>query len=68
MRFYRGGRYSEAILCFWARIEGVKRQERGDIFVEYQRCKMHGTYSFWGNQPNSSDLIPRAIIIGKATI
>ena len=47
---------------------GVKRQERGDIFVEYQRCKMHGTYSFWGNQPNSSDLIPRAIIIGKATI
>ena len=47
---------------------GVKRQERSDIFVEYQRCKMHGTYSFWGNQPNSSDLIPRAIIIGKATI
>ena len=47
---------------------GVKRQEHGDIFVEYQRCKMHGTYSFWGNQPNSSDLIPRAIIIGKATI
>ena len=45
-----------------------KRQEHGDILVEYQRCKMHGTYSFWGNQPNSSDLIPRAIIIGKATI
>ena len=54
--------------AFGTRIEGVKRQERGDIFVEYQRCKMHGTYSFWGNQPNSSDLIPRAIIIGKATI
>ena len=57
--FYAFGRESKG---------GVKRQERGDIFVEYQRCKMHGTYSFWGNQPNSSDLIPRAIIIGKATI
>ena len=54
--------------AFGRESKGVKRQERGDIFVEYQRCKMHGTYSFWGNQPNSSDLIPRAIIIGKATI
>ena len=54
--------------AFGRESKGVKRQEHGDIFVEYQRCKMHGTYSFWGNQPNSSDLIPRAIIIGKATI
>ena len=54
--------------AFGRESKGVKRQERGDIFVEYQRCKMHGTYSFLGNQPNSSDLIPRAIIIGKATI
>ena len=54
--------------AFGRESKGVKRQERGDIFVEYQRCKMHGTCSFWGNQPNSSDLIPRAIIIGKATI
>ena len=54
--------------AFGRESKGVKRQERGDIFVEYQRCKIHGTYSFWGNQPNSSDLIPRAIIIGKATI
>ena len=56
------------VYAFGRESKGVKRQERGDIFVEYQRCKMHGTYSFWGNQPNSSDLIPRAIIIGKATI
>ena len=34
--------------AFGRESKGVKRQERGDIFVEYQRCKMHGTYSFWG--------------------
>lgn len=58
----RRGRGSEALQCSCGESKVINDKNVATY------CKMHGTYSFWGDQPNSSDLIPRAIIIGKATI
>lgn len=66
----RRGRGSEALQCSCgeSKVINDKNVATYSLNINDAKCTELIRFFLGGGQPNSSDLIPRAIIIGKATI